>query len=63
MLGFFMILGLIFLISGGIGLFYTNVNLDSGTTLWIFGNMTFGTFTVFGIAILIFIAIFNAEFD
>jgi hypothetical protein len=63
MLGFFMILGLIFLISGGIGLFYTNVNLNSGATLWIFGNITFGTFAVFGIAILIFIAIFNAEFD
>jgi len=63
MLVFFMILGLIFLISGGIGLFYTNVNLDTGTTLWIFGNITFGTFAIFGIAILIFMAIFNAEFD
>lgn len=63
MLVFFMILGLIFLISGGVGLFYTNTNLDLGTTLWIFGNITFSTFAVFGLAILVFIAIFNAEFD
>ena len=60
---FFMILGLIFLISGGVGLFYTNVNIDSGTALWIVGNITFGTFAIFGIAILVFMAIFNAEFD
>jgi hypothetical protein len=63
MLIFFLILGLIFFVSGGIGVFYTNFNVDAGTTLWIFGNITFGTFVVFGIAILVFLAIFNAEFD
>jgi len=60
---FFMILALIFLIAGGIGLFYTNVNLGAGSTLWVFGNITFGVFTIVGIAVLIFLALFNKEFD
>jgi hypothetical protein len=63
MLIFFLILGIIFLVSGGIGLFYTNANLEAWATLWVFGNLTFGTFALFGVAIIIFLAIFNAEFD
>jgi hypothetical protein len=58
-----MILALIFLIAGGIGLFHVNVNLGAGTDLWIYGNITFGVFTIVGIAILVFMAIFNREFD
>lgn len=60
---FFMILALIFLISGGIGLFYTNINFASSSHYWIIGNLTFGTFTLVGIATLIFMAIFNTEFE
>jgi hypothetical protein len=60
---FSMILALIFLIAGGIGLFYTNINLAAGSHLWMYGNITFGTFTIVGIATLIFMAIFNVEFD
>ena len=60
---FFMILALIFLIAGGIGLFHVNINLGGGSNLWIYGNITFGVFTIVGIAILIFLALFNAEFD
>jgi len=63
MLIFFLILGVIFLVSGGIGLFYTNANLEAWVTLWVFGNLTFGTFALFGIAIIIFLAIYNQEFD
>jgi len=63
MLIFFLILALVFLVSGSIGLFYTNANLGAWTTLWVFGNLTFGTFALFGLAIIIFMAIFNAEFD
>ena len=65
MLIFFLILGLVFLISGGVGLFYVNTTatIASGTPLWIIGNLTFGTFVIFAIAILIFLAFFNAEFD
>ena len=60
---FSMILALIFLVAGGIGLFHINLNLVAGTNLWIYGNITFGTFTVVGIAILVFMAIFNTEFE
>ena len=63
MLIFFIILAFIFLIPGGIGLFHVNANLVGGTNLWIYGNITFGTFTVLGIALIVFIALFNAEFD
>jgi hypothetical protein len=63
MLIFFLILGIIFLVSGGIGLFYTNANLEAWSTLWVFGNLTFGTFALFGLAIIIFLAIYNTEFD
>jgi hypothetical protein len=65
MLIFFTILGLIFLASGGIGLFYVNTgeHMVSGTALFFVSNLTFATFVVFGVAILAFIAFFNAEFD
>jgi hypothetical protein len=58
-----MIMALIFLIAGGIGLFHVNVNLGVGTNLWIYGNITFGVFTIVGIALIIFLALFNQEFD
>ena len=60
MIIFFLILGLVFLVTGGVGLFFTNVNLVAGTTEFILGNLAFGTFTFFGLAILVFMAIFNA---
>jgi len=63
MLIFFLILGLIFLVSGGIGLFYVNTHVFIEAALPFIGNLTFGTFTLFGLAIIIFLAIFNAEFD
>ena len=59
----FLILGLIFLASGGIGLFYTNTHVASGEALFFLGNLGFGTFALFGLIILIFLAFFNAEFD
>ena len=63
MLVFFTILALIFLVAGGIGLFHVNVNMGSGTNLWLYGNITFGVFTIVGIMIIIFLALFNQEFD
>ena len=60
---FFLILAFVFLIPGGIGLFHVNANVAAGTNLWVYGNITFGTFTAVGIAIIIFMALFNAEFD
>jgi hypothetical protein len=59
----FLILALIFLIGGGAGLFYVNVNLMSGTDLWICGNIAFGVFVAVGIMIIFFMALFNAQFD
>lgn len=59
----FLILGLVFLVSGGIGLFYTNVNLSASSHLWFIGNTIFSTFTVVGIGIIIFMALFNREFE
>jgi hypothetical protein len=60
---FVMIFGLIFLVAGGVGVFYVNTNLTSSAPIWVIGNITFGTFILVGIGILIFLAIFNAEFD
>jgi hypothetical protein len=62
MLIYFLILGLVFLVTGGVGLFYVNTN-DLAETIQFIGNLAFGTFTFFGLAILVFLAIFNAEFD
>jgi hypothetical protein len=63
MLIFFLILGLVFLVSSGIGLFYTNTHVGAWSVMWVFGNLTFGTFAFFGLAIIIFMAVFNAEFE
>ena len=60
---FFMILALIFLIAGGAGLFYTNVNFAAGSPNFITGNITYGTFTLVGIATLLFMALFGSEID
>ena len=65
MLIFFTIFGLIILASGGIGLFYINTadHVASGTALFFLGNLGFGTLTFIGIMILIFVGLFNADFD
>jgi hypothetical protein len=58
-----MVIGLIFLISGGVGLFFVNVNMAVGDHTWIIGNITFSVFLVIGFLVLVFMAIFNTEFD
>jgi len=59
----FMVIGLVFLVSGGVGLFMVNINMTVGTDTWIIGNITFSTFTVLGVLVLLFMAIFNSEFE
>ena len=59
----FLILALIFLIGGGAGLFYTYVYQVAGTDLWIYGNIAFGVFLAVGIVIIIFMALFNTQFE
>jgi hypothetical protein len=60
---FFMIFGLVLLIAGGAGLFYNYTTVVSGTPLWMFGNIAFGTFALLGLGILVFLAVFNSEFE
>ena len=52
----FMILpfiGILLLISGGIGLFIVNLNYPAGDLIWIQGNLTYGVFTLIGLGITI----------
>lgn len=58
-----MVIGLIFLISGGVGLFVVNINMMVGEHTWIIGNITFSVFLVIGVLVLLFMAIFNREID
>jgi hypothetical protein len=61
----FVLMGLVFLVSGGVGLFYINTaeRVVSGTPLFFLGNLGSATFLVIGVLILFFIAFFNREFD
>lgn len=56
-------IGLFLILAGGIGLFVTNTNLAFGDILWIQGNITYGVFTIIGIAIVICIIISGPEVD
>lgn len=64
MIFFFLLVGLLFLVSGGIGLFYVNAsgNIEAASALFVVGNTIFSVFLVFGVLILIFMAVYNAEF-
>ena len=59
----FLIVALILLIAGGIGLFLTNANYIFGNLNWILGNLTFGTFTILGLALILFLTIFSSEIE
>ncbi len=58
-----MLLGLVFLIIGGIGLFHANVSMSPNPDLRLYANLTFGTFVFVGAAVLVFLAIFNRDID
>ena len=60
---FFMIMGLLFLIAGGVGMFYTFVNVTGGDPVRIIGIIVFGTFILVGAGVLVFLAAFNQEID
>jgi hypothetical protein len=62
MIIFLTIIALVFLVTGGVGLFYVNTQAIAEAVHFI-GNLAFGMFAFFGLAIIVFIAIFNAEFD
>ncbi len=60
---FLMILGLVLLIAGSVGLVVTNTGAEVGSLNWTQGNITFATFTVVGIGMLIFLGIFGSEIE
>ncbi len=60
---FVLIMGLLFLVAGGAGLFYTFANLASSDPLWVIAIIIFATFTIFGLGLIVFLALFNTEFD
>lgn len=55
------IMGLVLLVAGGAGLILTYANFPAATLEWIEGNLTYGVFTVLGLAIIILIAITPRE--
>jgi hypothetical protein len=57
----FTIIGLILLVAGGVGLVITHTNYPSASLNWIEGNLTYGVFTLIGIAIIIIVTMIPKE--
>ena len=57
----FTIVGLLLLVAGGIGLFLTYANFPPATLDWIEGNLTYGIFTILGLAVIIFTVMIPRE--
>ena len=56
-------IGIILLISGGIGLFIVNLNYPAGDLIWMQGNLTYGIFTLIGLAITISYMVSGLEME
>lgn len=56
-------LGLLLLITGSIGLVTTYINFAVGSLDWVQGNLTYGTFTVLGLAIIVCLMISGPEIE
>ncbi len=56
-------IGILLLISGGTGLFIINLNYPAGDLIWIQGNLTYGVFTLVGLAITISFMISGLEME
>ncbi|MFC1946051.1 hypothetical protein ACFLW1_02500 [Chloroflexota bacterium] len=63
MFTFFLAMGLVFLVSGGFGLFYINAHLDLAGEMAVIGNTVFGTFTLVGLLALVLLFVYNSEFE
>ncbi len=57
----FTIVGLLLLVAGSFGLIITNANFPPGTLDWIDGNLTYGVFTILGIACIILVTMTPRE--
>ena len=60
---FLIFVAMVFFIAGGVGLFYTHTTLVAGSPNWVQGNITYGTFTIVGLATIIFLVIFGSEIE
>ena len=58
----FALIGLLLLVAGGIGLFFTHTSLASGSAVWVQGNITYGTFSILGLVIIIMAFLSRQEF-
>ena len=58
-----MILALVMFIAGGVGLFFTNIEGQAGSLIWIQGNITFGAFVVVGLIMIIVLAMFSSQIE
>jgi len=57
----FLIVGLLLLVAGGAGLILTYANFPPATLDWIEGTLTYGVFTVLGLAIIILVTMIPRE--
>ncbi len=57
----FTIMGLFLVVAGGVGLVLTSANFPLATLDWIEGNLTYGVFTVLGLALIILVIITPRE--
>ena len=57
----FIIMGLVSLVAGGVGLVLTYANYPLVTLDWIEGNLTYGVFTVLGLAMIIIVTMVPRE--
>ena len=57
----FTIIGIILLVAGGIGIFLTCSNYPLATLDWIEGILTFGVFTILGVATIVLLTLTPRE--
>jgi len=57
----FIVIGLLLFIAGGIGLILTNANLESGNIDWILGNLTYTTFAIVGLILVVTLIVASWE--
>ena len=57
----FIVIGLLLFIAGGIGLILTNANLESGNIDWILGNLTYATFAIVGLILVVTLIVASWE--
>ena len=57
----FAMMGLVLLVAGGFGLVLTYANFPLATLDWVEGNLTYGVFTILGLAIIVIVTMMPRE--